>query len=192
MPPSKPNPASKRTRQNDFMQVRKFFEYCPEAAAREMVMLWIEPPGKEPRFCTFQEFYRDDPDWESPMVLLDVVSDDAPEPLIATIAFGWESERFYITRCGAAPDFVRELRRGTLDGFSPTGEWADIALGVARRKIFQNRKAVARLKRHYQMFRREVRKRARLEAYPRPNPEDFAALLGIKRSQRRDSDSDRE
>jgi hypothetical protein len=147
------------------MRVRPFGDWFKDVAVRQMYMTWLTPPGKEftPRDCWLLEYYCDEPECDPRIVVLDAVSSEEPR-LLATIEFGWESRDFYRDACTADEETLEALREGRLDKSGPTDERAHVVLEAVKKEFLSNPRVVARFRRHYEMFRRELRRRARLAA----------------------------
>ncbi len=106
-------------------------------------------------------------------VMLNVVSKDIPGRVFASIHFGWERAGFY-RKWGEAKN-VRLLKKDVLDPSDFNCDWADVLLDHVRKNVLTNPKQVARFKRHYQMFKREQRKRTRNRHKGRNAPDSGAA-----------------
>src|SRR5436190_664890 len=146
-----PKSHKKRSR---FMNTRQFAEFFEDMAVRQMYMTWLDPACKEftPRDCWLLEYYCDDPQCDTRIVVLDAVSREEPN-LMATIQFGWERLEFYREACDADDEILHELREGRLDESGPGTQMARIVLDVVKREFLSDPKVVARFRRHYEMFR---------------------------------------
>ena len=129
-----------------------FYTRFPELAARETRCVHVVAPGSALPVGEygFIEFYCDDPGCDCRRVLLQVTQPQAPQTL-ATINYGWESAEFYTRWMHGDAQAGREITEACLDPLtavqSPT---------PARRvpRADDDRPAyVARLARHYEMFR---------------------------------------
>jgi hypothetical protein len=77
---------------------------------------------------------------------------------VAYIAYGWGSAQFYAKWFGKInPTIIAEMQGPALNTMSPQSELAPDLLAVVR-GILANPAYVARLKRHYVLFRRAVAK----------------------------------
>ena len=146
------------------MRMLKFGEWFPDVAARQMVMLWVEPSGKRVPVNAYGllEYYCIEPGCDCRRVVLDAVSSDHPERIFASIHFGWESLAFYRKWAGTRDlGEARPLKKGMLDPTALNCDWADVLLHHVRKEVLTDPKAVARFKRHYEMIKREQRKRTK-------------------------------
>ena len=144
------------------MRMIKFAGLFPEVAARQAVMLWVDPPRKQLPVKAYWllEYYCDVPGCDCRRVVLDARSSDQPDRIFASIHFGWERPEFY--REWAADLWsARAITRGTLDPSDFNCDWADVLVKHVRKEVLADPKAVARFKRYYQMCKREQRKRMR-------------------------------
>jgi len=145
------------------MRMRKFGELFPEVAARQMVLLWVDPPRKRLPVKSYGllEYYCDEPGCDCRRVMLDVVSDYRGR-VFASICFGWESLEFYRKWAGTRDlGDASPLKKGVLDPAALNCDWADVLLDHVRREVLANPKMVARFKRHYEMVKRDQRRRTR-------------------------------
>jgi hypothetical protein len=75
----------------------------------------------------------------------------------AVIAWGWEDQAFYKRWLGDPdPSMAREMQGPILNLASPQSEHAEVLLELARRVLLVDPAYVARIKRHYALFRSEV------------------------------------
>src|SRR6266404_5222903 len=104
----------------------------------------------------FLEFYCTDPACDCRRVLLQVwgVKQDR---VLACIHYGWETEEFYTEFCGN-PETARVLRAGVLDPDRRRSKVAPVLLRIFRVVLLRDKTYVARLKRHYEMFKRSIRR----------------------------------
>lgn len=172
------------------MRVRKFCDLFWDVAVRQAYMVWVTLPGEEhaPRECVIREYYCAEPDCDCRVVLLDVASGKEE---LASIVFGWEEADYYL-RLGGNAEYVEGIRKGAFDALNPAGEWGEIVLPQVRKELLSDPKVRVRFRRHYEMFKRELRKRARCAGRkgagaqagsPKPPPDSritLAGLLGIR------------
>jgi len=103
--------------------------------------------------------------------------------VVATIAYGWESIEYYVKWLGMdEPAAISSLQGPALNLSSPQSELA-YALLVQTPLLLSDPNFVARLKRHYQMFKAAVNQEAGLRIKPK-KPESPRATYrkGKKRS----------
>jgi hypothetical protein len=91
--------------------------------------------------------------------MFNIFISDSPEAL-AVIAYGWESEAFYANWFGRNdPDIIQQMQGPILNSASPQSELA-LALVQLVRDVLQDEEYVARLKRHYKLFKQKVNEQA--------------------------------
>ncbi len=142
-----------------------FHSVLPEVAQREV--RWIrlgEPPdvapesGLQPGEYAYIEFYCPDLGCDCRRVFLQVVSQHRRDRVFASINYGWEKESFYRGRLPFDPDAPRLITRGSLDPLNAQSEHAEALLELFRRFVLDEPYRL-RLRRHYQLFREELRRR---------------------------------
>jgi hypothetical protein len=102
------------------------------------------------------EMYCDDPDCDCRRVFLEV-HDWERRKSMAFIAYGWESAEFYSKWLRRNdPTQIRELQGPILNLGSPQSKLAPDFLNLVRDTVLNNPLYLARLKRHYQMFKEKV------------------------------------
>ena|SRR2546427_807181 len=146
------------------MRALRFSEQFRDEAVRDTVLLWLDRPGKGLPVTDYVllEYYCDEPGCDCRRVLLDAVSSDIPGRVFASIHFGWESLAFYRKWAGTRDlGDARPLKKGVLDPRELHCDWADVILAHVRKEVLADPKAVARFKRHYEMCKREQRRRAK-------------------------------
>jgi len=106
------------------------------------------------------EAYCDDEDCDCRRVFFNVISRKRND-LVAVVAYGWESEAFYKKWWGGEPDneikrlAINEMRGLVLNSASPQSELAPAILKLVAH-LLEDSEYVARIKRHYQMFKEKV------------------------------------
>jgi len=142
-----------------------FFERFPELAAHETrAITFFEPhAGLAAGEYGFLELYCNEPTCDCRRVLVQVRRADRPNEVLATINYGWESEDFYAQWLHGDREGAREMAGASLDPLNPQSKASPVLLELFRRIILQDRAYIARLRRHYRMF-----KRAQRGAAPRP------------------------
>jgi hypothetical protein len=106
------------------------------------------------------EAYCTDKNCDCRRVFINVLAQKRKEPL-AVIAYGWESEAYYRKWYGGKDDdlarmVVDEMMGPILNSASPQSKLAPALLELVRDLISKDPAYVARLKRHYQMFKEKV------------------------------------
>ncbi len=106
------------------------------------------------------EAYCDDEDCDCRRVFFNVVSRKRKD-IVAVVAYGWESEAFYIKWWGGEPTnelerrAIQEMHGLVLNSASPQSELAPAILKLVA-WLLEDPAYVARIKRHYQMFKEKV------------------------------------
>ncbi|HEX9045458.1 MAG TPA: hypothetical protein VF988_00410 [Verrucomicrobiae bacterium] len=132
-----------------------FFSRCPEVAARETrTVKFVEPlAGLPAGEYGFLEFYCNEPTCDCRRVLFQVCRADRPDTVLATINYGWESERFYSQWLHGDLEGARELVAASLDPVNPQSDLSPLLLELFRVLLMPDKTYVDRLRRHYQMFK---------------------------------------
>lgn len=140
------------------MAVTAFFTRYKDLAFKEMRALTV-PPGKEVPADEygFLEFYCDDLSCDCRRVMIKVLGQHSGEKAWATISYGWETPAFYRHWGGAGFTDVESLCRPMLDPLNPQSAHADYFLAVFE-NLIKDPSYVQRLKRHYEMFRKPVKR----------------------------------
>lgn len=106
------------------------------------------------------EAYCDEEDCDCRRVFFNVISRKRND-LVAVVAYGWESEAFYKKWWGGEPDneierlAIKEMRGLVLNSASPQSELAPAILKLVAH-LLEDSEYVARIKRHYKMFKEKV------------------------------------
>jgi len=104
----------------------------------------------------FIEAYCNDENCDCRRVFFNVISRKRKE-IVAVIAFGWESEAFYAKWYRRNdPAIIRQMQGPILNPGSPQSELAPALLKKVREVLLADPAYVARLKRHYQIFKEKV------------------------------------
>ncbi len=133
--------------------------YLPDLARNETRTITVPensnlslPPG-EYGFC---EMFCDEPGCDCRRVFF-LVFAGAPPELHAVIAFGWESTEFYAEWAGEDDlEYAATLKGPELNLASPQGHLAPALLDVAKNVLLRDELYVARVKRHYELFRQAI------------------------------------
>jgi hypothetical protein len=102
------------------------------------------------------EMYCDDLNCDCRRVFLEVYDWERGES-VAYIAYGWESQGFYRNWFrGDDPDAIRDLQGPILNDGSPQSKYAPAFLKLVKDVVLSDPAYIARLKRHYQIFKEKV------------------------------------
>jgi hypothetical protein len=137
-----------------------FDYYCPEEAMREMLILHVTEAGLPLPVGEygFVEFYCEEEGCDCRRTLFRVVSPQHPGRALATINYGWESVEFYTRWMHGDAEAGREIKDAALDPLNPNSELADALLESFRDFVKANPEFSERLKRHYKLFKKALRK----------------------------------
>jgi hypothetical protein len=105
----------------------------------------------------FLELYCDEPDCDCRRVVIDVVSPATGSKIWATISYGWESVEYYERRIGDK-ETARECQGARLDPLNPQTKHSPALLQLFK-WVLQDEAYVERLKRHYRLFKSDLRKK---------------------------------
>lgn len=140
------------------MPYASFHYYFPEIAEKETrTMTIIRDDDVIPKSSYgLVELYCNDPDCDCRRVFFDIY-DWGRGKSMAIIAYGWESAEFYRKWLRSDdPEIIRELKGPSLNIGSPQSEFAPAFLNLIRSAVLNDPLYIARLKRHYQMFKEKV------------------------------------
>jgi hypothetical protein len=138
------------------MPMIPFMERFPEVGARETRPVTVPqrqdlPEGE----YGFVELYCDEPGCDCRRVMIDVLRPETGWSQVwATISYGWESLDFYRQWGRGGSDPV-QIKGPYLDPLNPQTTYSSALLNLFR-FLVQSPEYVARLQRHYQMFRESV------------------------------------
>ncbi len=140
------------------MAMVPFFNICPDIAPRETHTLTVRgnahlPDGQ----YGFIEHYCNDLNCDCRRVLIVVWTPATGNRAWATINYGWERAEFYQKWVG---DSEEDLKGPFLDPLGAQSPYAAVLLGFFCEMI-KDETYVARLKRHYGVFREELRSQRR-------------------------------
>ena len=135
-----------------------FYTRFPDLGWRETRTMILPMPqdGIPAGEFGFIECYCNAPHCDCRRVLLQVRSKHAPQGVVATINYGWESADFYTRWMHGDAEAGREIAGASLDPLNPNSEYAPALLGLFRELLMTDKAYVARLRRHYKMFRRSL------------------------------------
>jgi hypothetical protein len=155
------------------MAMIPFVQVCPARAVAETRTITVHrgadlPVGQ----YGFIEHYCDELDCDCRRVLIVVWTPATADRVWATINYGWERVEFYRKW---DPDSEEDLKGPFLDPLGAQSPYAEMLLDSFREMI-KDEAYVARLKRHYGVFREALRARRRGEAIApgRRRPRDSA------------------
>ena len=145
-----------------------FYTRFSDLAFRETRSIQLLDPGSPLPVgeYAFIEFYCEDLGCDCRRALLQVVSSKNPAKPLATINFGWERVEFYTDWMHGDAEAGREIVEASLDPLNPQSDLAEDLLDVFRCVLMTDAAYVARLARHYQMFKEDLRKRPDVDAPP--------------------------
>jgi hypothetical protein len=141
------------------MPFAPFHELCPDVAQRETRTLSVMPAatlGPPVGDYQFIEMFCNEPNCDCRRVFFSVFSERTGE-IEAVIAWGWEDQAFYQRWLGDDdPDLASQMQGPTLNLASEHSHDATALLELARRVLLVDPDYVARIKRHYALFRSKV------------------------------------
>ena len=138
------------------MAMIPFMQRFPEVGARETRCVTVPQRQSLPQGeYGFIELYCDEPGCDCRRVMIDVLRPETGGSKVwATISYGWESLDFYRQWDGGGSDPV-QIKGPYLDPLNPQTKYSSALLDLFR-FLIQSPEYVARLQRHYQMFRESV------------------------------------
>lgn len=135
-----------------------FHEKCPEIAKKETRSIsvirnnMIIPEDD----YGIAESYCDEDDCDCRRVFLNVIS-RKQNKVLAVIAFGWETEKFYENWFGSKDlSIIKEMQGPVLNTASHQSKLAPNLLELIKENVLNDKSYVKRLIRHYQIFRKTV------------------------------------
>lgn len=138
------------------MPYEPFHERFPEIAEQEtrMIIAVNDPDLPQDKYSLI-EAYCNEADCDCRRVFFNVYSWQRQE-VVAVIAYGWESREHYVRWFGEDdPRVIPDLQGPILNLGSPQSELAPALLKKVE-YVLQDKAYVARLKRHYKMFKETV------------------------------------
>lgn len=135
------------------MPYEPFYERFPEVAEKETRTLRVinDPDMPDGEYMLI-EAYCNEADCDCRRVFFSVLNVKRAK-VVAVIAYGWESRKYYADWLGDDdPSILDELRGPALNTWSPQSELAPALLKKVK-WVLEDEAYVARLKRHYRMFR---------------------------------------
>lgn len=138
------------------MPMIPFMERFPEVGARETRSVTVPPRQDLPEGeYGFVELYCDEPGCDCRRVMIDVLRPETGWSKVwATISYGWDTLDFY-RQGGVGGSDPLQIKGPYLDPLNPQTKYSSALLNLFR-FLVQSPEYVARLQRHYQMFRESV------------------------------------
>jgi hypothetical protein len=139
------------------MSYEPFYEQFGDLAWKETrSMKFIKDPRLAGDEFGFLELYCNDENCDCRRVMFDVLSKNR-QKTVAVIAYGWESREFYAKWYRQNdPEIIQQMQGPILNPGSHQSELASALLEKVREVLLTDPAYVARIKRHYQMFKEKV------------------------------------
>lgn len=102
---------------------------------------------------TLLEYFCDEPECDCRRVLVQVVPAGRPNEVLAVINYGWESAEFYTRWMHGDAKAGSEIANASLDPLHPKSGCSDYLLQMFRDVVDMDPEYVARLARHYELFK---------------------------------------
>lgn len=133
-----------------------FYSRFPEQAWRETRVIKVPASqnGLPADSYGFIESYCNEPDCDCRRVLLQVRPESRPGDILATINFGWETVEFYTDWMHGDAEAAHDIAEASLDPVNSQSELAPELLRLFRQLLLTDEAYVARLRRHYELFKR--------------------------------------
>lgn len=143
----------------DFALFHSRFPKIAEAETRVITILRHDRlPADE---YALLDSYCEQPECDCRRAMLTVMSRRQQRPL-AVIAYGWEDEPFYQRWLrDDDPELISELRGPVLNRLSQQSPLAPVLLEVVAEMVLSDEAYSARLKRHYRLFKKALKKEQR-------------------------------
>jgi hypothetical protein len=142
-----------------------FHSVLPEVAQREVRCIHLEPEpgvpitsGLSAGEYAFLEFYCEDLNCDCRRVFIQVIARHRQDQVLASINYGWEKESFYRKGMPWDPDAPRQVVQGSLDPMNAQSKHSEELLELFQQQVLDEPYRL-RLRRHYQLFRDELRRR---------------------------------
>jgi hypothetical protein len=146
-----------------------FLQRFPDLGARETRTLKVAGrPDLPDGDYGFVELYCDEPHCDCRRVMVAVLRPDTRWKFWATINYGWESLEFYHQWASAPPGDQDDWQGPFLDPLGIQSQYAPVLLELFQ-LMLQSPDYVARLQRHYRLFRAAVDNQAPRQ-HPPPGP----------------------
>ena len=140
------------------MPYTPFQERFPKIAEKETRAITVfNNPELPSDTYVLVDSYCDEFDCDCRRVFFNVFS-KSRKKLLAVIAFGWESKKFYAKWLGKNdPIMIKDLKGPALNLTSPQSKLAPALLRQIK-VILQDKNYIERLKRHYRLFKAEIKR----------------------------------
>ena len=150
------------------MPYAPFYEKFPKLAEEETrSLIFFDDPELPDDEYAFIESYCNEPGCDCRRVFFNVFA-ARQNKIIAVIAYGWESTRFYARWFGANdPKLIKEMQGPILNLASPQSRLAPVLLQKEKDILLKDKNYVNRLKRHYAMFRKAIDDEEAKQSQPR-------------------------
>ena len=151
------------------MSYEPFHERFREIAEKETrTLIALNDPDLPEGEYGLTEAYCNEPDCDCRRVFFNVV-DWRTGKVLAVIAYGWESKKYYAKWFGRNdPDIIAELKGPALNSWSQQSRLAPVLLQRVTH-VLRDKSYVNRIKRHYKMFRATVDAEAAEESKTLPH-----------------------
>ena len=147
------------------MRMIPFFKLFPELGREETRWLVCNDRQDLPDGgFAFVEHYCGDKDCDCHRVVMTVVAPGISKEPVATINYGWRSTSYYEKWYGDR-ELARFAQGPFLDPLGLQSACAPVLLDLFENLILKDQAYVARLQRHYEMFKRH------LQEHPQPRPD---------------------
>jgi len=149
------------------MPYAPFYEKFPEVAENETrTIIALNDPDLPEGEYGLVELYCNESGCDCRRVFFNVVSWQTSET-VATIAYGWESKKFYANWFGDNdPEIIKEMQGPMLNSTSPQSELAPALLKKVK-WVLKDQRYVNRLKGHYEMYKEVVDSEVSVKVEPR-------------------------
>ena len=145
-----------------FTPFHKYFPAIAEHETRTITVVDSKRWNLPAAHYTLHEMYCDEPGCDCRRVFFSVVS-SLTKDVMAVIAYGWESRKFYAQWLGDNDrTMIKELQGPVLNLWSEQSELATVILEMVKKTALQDSAYIERIKIHYQMFREKVERKKSL------------------------------
>ena len=145
------------------MYYESFFSLFPEVAAEETKSITVFGETSTPvpaGIYLLVESYCATPKCDCRRTFLNIFSESDPQ-LLAVISYGWENRRFYVKWFGIDDrETIADLKGPALASGQPQSELAPQLLKLVTTLVLSDPAYIARLRKHYQMFKSIIDKPA--------------------------------
>ena len=132
-----------------------FHDRFPKLAEARSIMVFDDPELPKDHYA-LMEMYCDVPGCDCRRVMFHVFAESRKE-FVGTIAWGWESKKFYRKWMKHYdPEALHDLKGPVLNRLSPQSDFAPILLERIKNIVLKDEAYVNRIKRHYKLFREAI------------------------------------